>query len=342
MNKPSPIEQNEFFDVLDLFGFLWKSRRWIFIFGLIGILVSVGFTKIFYSPLSLVRIPLLVENSFDLDQGEIVQAINSLASVEEINAELSKGLPAIKNTVKKIEIKKDHQIYWLEIGTLNQDGQGLIDLKTIEIFEKKSMAIHQEEGEGTLSDRWVQSSAQFKPELKDQFLELERHQLLEEAPLKAKLFSMEAKLSKFIGPNSLSGYIESSENLGDSVLRMLSSSKNPLSESERQRVYNEYASILSSLKLVKRKYDTPIKELTIKIDESLKEYFLLLRSKNKNHIVIKAAKKTIEEFAIQKISRNWLLISSLGALIGALVGLALHKTKDFLLANKERIEKIMA
>ena len=343
-NQSAPqVFENEFIDLIDVAGFIWKARLWLLsgvIFGALGAFY-VSQTK--KPPVFNSVIPATLEIAggitFDTSAAKFLEL---LSRVDVVSAFTASGGTVINGKVPA-KIVSGPSGVTLEIGSLSSDPTGESALKVARVFTLVARDLNKK-----LLDARAGVPAGQAPEgpsdSEKNYAKLSTAHAQEEAPLRVRLFALETKLSQRAGIRPTPGAITQGTSIGDDVLRMLGALEGKMTPSEHAKVIAEYSELVGSIRAVQAKYEQPVRELTAGLSVLSAGLINNVMGEAGLYPVVvvdEAAFRSIVAAGIhERYESKRSLFLALGVILGGMLGLMGYGMKLFIAANQERIRSV--
>jgi hypothetical protein len=239
----------------------------------------------------------------------------------------------------------------LEVSSLDADASGGKALKAAEGLTAAARELNQKILAAAKSVGLEPAS---KPgqsaEIEMQYSKVAAMQTSEEAPLRVKLFSLEARLAQRSGLRPVpsvvvqAGAAGGGMGLGDDVMRLLGALDGKLSVSERATILSEYADIVGRIRAIQAKYAQPVTEMTAAM-ASLSGEILKAASGDVGLVPVVVVDKAAFAGAVaagthERYESKRALFLALGVILGGMLGLMAFGVRIFIAENRERIQKI--
>jgi hypothetical protein len=334
--------EDEYLDIIDVIGFLWRSKWWTLSCLAIGIAASTLLISLKKPPVYVVTMPVRMEISSGLTSDEVTSKFNRLNSSADV-IETMRQKDALIVGQSPIKLLATTLGYQVEVSSESPDPLGVKAVENAklvsEIAKKLNARVDAVTSTGMTPSKGAVS------DLEQKFSLLAEKKSLEEAPVLTKIYEIEARLAQKLGSSGLEFPPSTDETEGDQVLRLIARLGEKLTQIEKQRIIADHSRLVGEMKLIRAKYEEPVRKLS----ESLRQLSQgLLNSVDQN--ADKFPVYSIDEATFQSLvgtgshqryeSKKTLLVI-LGAILGAMMGLFFYGTKLYFEENKERLRRIV-
>ena len=306
--------------MIDAIGFLWRAKLWVITGIVIGITCAVVTVYSKKPPVYVTSLPITLEVAAALNPDAIVAKFNQFID----RPDLKTALPGVALLGGKMPFKlvSSGSNLGLEVSRLSAEASGDEAMKAAEGLTNAARDLNKN--------------------IETEFAKLAQMQASEEAPVKAKLYGLEAKLAQKYGAKTTQ--VMGAVPLGDDVLRLLGALEGKISAAERAAVITEYSSLVGQIRAIQAKYVQPINEMTAGM-ASLSAGIIKSATGDLGEVPVvvldKAAfKASVAAGTHERYESKRALFIALGVILGGMLGLMAYGVRLFIAENRERIQKI--
>ena len=343
------MAEDEFIDIIDILSFLWRSKFWIISGIALGCGLAVVTVQTKKPPTYVSTLPISLEAAGSLTTDGVVAKFNQLIDRPDLRSRLSDVEPV--GGKMPFKLVSTGNVLTLEVSSLDADASGGKALKAAEGLTAAARELNQKILAAAKS---VGVEPASKPgqsaEIEMQYAKVAAMQTSEEAPLRVKLFSLEARLAQRSGLRPVpsvvvqAGAAGGGMGLGDDGMRLLGALDGKLSVSERAAILSEYADIVGRIRAIQAKYAQPVTEMTAAM-ASLSGGILKAASGDVGLMPVVVVDKAAFAGAVaagthERYESKRALFLALGVILGGMLGLMGFGVKLFLQGNRERLRKI--
>jgi hypothetical protein len=333
--------------MIDVLGFLWRAKFWVIsgiLIGIAGAVVTVHSKK---PPVYVVSLPIVLEVAASLTAEGTVAKFSQFVD----RPDLRSTLPGVELVGGKMPFKlvSSGNSLTLEVTRLSASSSGEEAMKAAEALTTAARDLNRVISEAAKSVGPAEALASKGADIETEFAKLAQMQASEEAPVKAKLFALEAKLAQRSGAKPLPAMIintpaVSSTSVGDDVLRLLGALEGKISPAERAAVIAEYSSLVGQIRAIQAKYVQPINEMTAGM-ASLSSGIIKSATGDIGEVPVvvvdtAAFKASVAAGTHERYESKRALFIALGVILGGMLGLMAYGVRLFIAENRDRIQKI--
>jgi hypothetical protein len=337
----SGVKGVEYIDIVDVIGFLWRAKIWIFSGIFIGLVGAFFVFRTKMRPTYYTSVPF---SAVGFSPGLAVAELNRFVDGPEVKPLISAKYSAHSNSDPVVDgnfplkFVMSGSNYILEVAAKFQDSSGMkalgiaSDLSRVVAQYRKDLIDHSSAlDSGTVVVK--------KTDLESTFTKLVAMQSIEESPYRVKLFAMEALLAQKSGTRPIPATSVLGTAMGDDVLRLMGILGSKLSNEERVKMLSEYGMITGAIKAIQAKYDLPIRELSGRFAPMSPEIIASVNAVPFPVPVIDepAFRVSVAAGTHERKESKLPIILALGVIIGAAAGIFGYGTKTFIEDNQDRI-----
>jgi hypothetical protein len=342
------LDSKEFIELFDVAAFLWRARIFLLLGIVLGITTSAVLLDKKKPPAYVTSLAIRLETVGGINTEGVINNFSQFVERPELKTRLSDVEPV--GGRMPFKLVSTGNALTLEVASLHADASGARALKSAEgltaaaremnnkILEAANAVVNNSDGE-------KQGSG-----FESQFAKLAAMQASEEAPLRAKLFGLEARLARRSGLRPVPsvvvqpGAAGGGMGLGDDVMRLFGALDGKLSGSERDAVLSEYADIVGRIRAVQAKYAQPLTEITAAM-AALSDGILKAASGDVGLVPVVVVDKAAFAGAVaagthERYESKRVLFLALGVILGGILGLMAYGFLVFITENRERIRSI--
>jgi len=336
-NAPKASE-DDYIDIIDVLGFLWRAKVFVIIGILVMTLLAVGVVNAKKPPVYITSVPVSLEVAGGITPDQITANFNGLMARADIQKALHAanvgfvgGKPPFKLTSSAGETS-------VEFSSLSSDPGGERALNAVKALTEASRKLNQMQ-EGASST--VAPEKKASSDLEETFRKLVAAQISEEAPFRSRLFALEANLAQKTGMKPLPHTFVKGTSLGDDVFRLLGAAENKLTAAEKAQIVKDYSELAGAIKGIEAKYEASLIQLT----KAFSDTSSVLSELVKGFPVILADegtfKASISVGVHERYDNKRPLFLILGIMLGGLFGLMTYGAYEFFASNKERLKVVL-
>jgi hypothetical protein len=335
-NVPKGAE-DDYIDIIDVLGFLWRAKVFVIIGILVMTLLAVGVVNAQKPPIYITSVPVSLEVAGGITTDQITANFNGLMARADIQKALHAakggfvgGKPPFKLTSSAGETS-------VEFSSLSSDPGGERALNAVKALTEAARKLNQtqEDASSTVAPEKKASS-----DLEDTFRKLVASQVSEEAPYRSRLFALEANLAQKMGIRPIPATFVKGTSLGDDVFRLLGAADSKLTDSEKAEIIKEYSELAGAIRVIEAKYEAPLAQLTSALSgasgvlaDLVKGYPVVLADEA-------AFKASVSIGAHERYESKRGLFLVLGVMLGGIFGLMTYGVVQFAKDNSSRLRKI--
>jgi hypothetical protein len=341
------IPESEFIDVIDVAWLVWKARTWLLsgiILGTFGAMYVAQVKKppVFVSLLS-ANLDVAGGINFDSSAAKFNEFISRADVLSIFSASGGSGAGALINGKILAKLVSQPSSVMLEVSSLSADSSGEAALKLAQKLTSTARDLNKRLTEARASVS-AGGAVSGRSDLEKNFAKLTSAQAREEAPLRAKLFALESKLSMRAGIRPTPSALVQGTAIGDDVLRMMGALDSKLTPEERTQVISEYSELVGAIRGVQAKYEQPVRELTGSLSVLSASVINNVTGGAGLYPVIvvdeAAYRARVAAGTHERYESKRALILVLGAILGGMMGLMGYGLNSFIGANRERIRQV--
>lgn len=335
-NVPKAAE-DDYIDIIDVLGFLWRAKVFVIIGILVMTLLAVGVVNAKKPPVYITSVPVSFEVAGGITPDQITANFNGLMARADIQKALHAanvgfvgGKPPFKLVSSAGEIS-------LEFSSLSSDPGGERALSAVKALTEASRKLNQTQEDASFA---VAPEKKASSDLEDTFRKLVVLQVSEEAPYRSRLFALEAKLAQKAGIRPIPATFVKGTSLGDDVFRLLGAADSKLTDSEKSEIIKEYSELAGAIRVIEAKYEAPLTQLTSALSgasgvlaDLVKGYPVVLADEA-------AFKASVSIGAHERYESKRGLFLVLGMMLGGIFGLMTYGVVQFAKDNSSRLRKI--
>jgi hypothetical protein len=348
-SAPSKYSVDDHIDMIDVLGFLWRARIWVITgvtIGIVGLLVLVHSKK---PSVYITSLPTTLEVVASLTTDGTVAKFSQFIDRPDIKAELP-GVELIGGKMPFKLVSSGNSLA-LEVSRVSADPSGDAAIKAAEALTNAARSLNKKMTEAAKSAGSAISQTSQGADIESEFAKLAQMQASEEAPVKAKLFALEARLAQKSGAKPLPAMIVnasavSGTSVGDDVLRLLGALDGKVTPAEQVAVIAEYSSLVGQIRAIQAKYVQPITEMTAGM-VSLSSGIIKSATGDIGGVPVvvvdeAAFKASVAAGTHERYESKRALFIALGVILGGMLGLMAYGVRLFIAENRDRIQKIFA
>jgi hypothetical protein len=336
-NKPAP--QDDYIDIIDVMGFLWRAKVYVIVGVLLMILAAIGVINSKKPPVFVSTVPVTLEVAGGISPEQIIGKFNSLLGRADIIKDLNAAGVGFVGGKAPFKLVNTLGVMSLEVSSLSSDPSGERALRAAQVLTEASEKLNKTQTEAP-TDR--ASSKTTTSDLEGQFRQIVAAQVAEEAPFRAKLFALEARLAQKSGRNPLPSTFVKGTSVGDDVMRLFGAAESKLMNSEKAHVIQEYANLVGSIRAIGAKYEDPL----IKLSKAMEASSSVLADLVKGYPVLVANegvyRASVSVGTHERYESKRALFLVLGVLLGGLLGTMAYGLRIFLAENRDRLQAIFS
>ncbi len=347
--SPLSPSEDEYIDMIDVIGFLWRAKLWVITGIVIGITCAAVTVYSKKPPVYVTSLPITLEVAAALNPDAIVAKFNQFIDRPDLKA----ALPGVALLGGKMPFKlvSSGSNLGLEVSRLSAEASGDEAMKAAEGLTIAARALNKKMTDAAKSAESAITQVSQGIDIEADFAKVAQMQASDEAPVKAKLFALESKLGQKSGMRPVPSIIVnagavSGTSVGDDVLRLLGALEGKISAAERAAVITEYSSLVGQIRAIQAKYVQPINEMTAGM-ASLSAGIIKSATGDLGEVPVvvvdKAAfKASVAAGTHERYESKRTLFIALGLILGGMLGLMAYGVRLFIAENRERIQKIFA
>jgi hypothetical protein len=332
--KPAPGE--EYIDIIDVMGFLWRAKVFVIAGALIGVITSISVALAKKPPVFVTTLPVILQVAGAAKPEDIVSKFNGLLSLPNVqNSLISKGVEFIGGKLP-FKLKTASGNVRLEYSSELADPAGEKAL-----VAAQALASAAEDLNKKIYEASAQSHLDKQPQsdLEIQFARVSEAQAREESPHRIKLFEIETSLAQKSGSRPIPAAFIEGTSIGDDVLRLIAAAK--LSDTERLKIVNQYSELVGKIKAIQAKYEPPIKDMTDALTSLSSGVLGAAMSESGSYPVLLVSagqyKASVAAGNHERYENMLPLFGVLGVLLGALSGMMAYGLLVFSRENADRL-----
>jgi hypothetical protein len=333
----SKASEDDYIDIIDVLGFLWRAKVFVIIGILVMTLLAVGIVNAKKPSVYITSVPVSLEVAGWITPDQITANFNGLMARADIqkalhtaNVGFVDGKPPFKLTSSAGETS-------VEFSSLSSDPDGERALNAVRALTEAARKLNQTQEDASSA---VASGKKASSDLEETFRKLVASQVSEEAPYRSRLFALEAKLAQKTGMKPLPATFVKGTSLGDDVFRLLGAADSKLTDSEKAEIIKEYSELAGAIKGIEAKYEASLIQLT----KAFSETSSVLSELVKGFPVILADEDTfkasISVGVHERYDNKRPLFLILGVMLGGLLGLMAYGMSQFARDNSARLRAI--
>lgn len=336
-NNVPKASEDDYIDIIDVLGFLWRAKVFVIIGILVMTLLAVGVVNAKKPPVYLTSVPVSLEVAGGITPDQITANFNVLMSRADIQKALRSadvGFVGGKPPFKLVSSAGETSV---EFSSLSSDSGGERALSAVKALTEASRKLNQTQEDASSA---VAPEKKASSDLEDTFRRLVALQVSEEAPYRSRLFALEASLAQKTGIRPAPATFVKGTSLGDDVFRLLGAADSKLTDSEKAEIIKEYSELAGAIKAIQAKYEAPLTQLTSALSaasgvlaELVKGYPVVVADEA-------AFKASVSIGAHERYESKKALFLILGVMLGGLTGLMVYGAKEFFKANHARVKAI--
>lgn len=335
----SKASEDDYIDIIDVLGFLWRAKVFVIIGILVMTLLAVGVVNAKKPPVYVTTVPVSLEVAGGITPDQITANFNELMSRSDIQKALRSadvGFVGGKPPFKLVSSAGETSV---EFSSISSDPGGERALTAVRALTEAARKLNQTQEDASSA---VAPEKKASSDLEDTFRKLVASQVSEEAPYRSRLFALEANLAQKTGIRPIPATFVKGTSLGDDVFRLLSAADSKLTDSEKSEIIKEYSELAGAIKVIEAKYEAPLNQLTSALSgasgvlaDLVKGYPVVLADEA-------AFKASVSIGAHERYESKRGLFLVLGVMLGGIMGLMAYGMKIFLTQNYSRLRDVFA
>lgn len=362
----------EYIDLVDVVRFLWRSRNYILLGILCGVLFATYINVYKFPPRYYFRIPVSVDTAGAMDLATVKSRFNDLVSTpsvaERIFDELEKNSdPAVMETLKKLNWTR-------QTFVALQSGSGGGNLTPLRIETGETKGSYVVESTRLSPELGVELARAMTAAVKEVFLDQNRRMKenfvqkspkeiqnnsapsrayvdvaksleIEKSPARMRLFAIEDRLVKKWGPSiHLSKVVRTGER--DQIERLLAALVNAgkVRMSEAVQILEERAELIGIMNMVDAKYSQALKDAK----EPLNLTVLQIRDATGGNLGLlpivevdePLLQERIQSGTVQNYESKSSYFYSVGVILGGVLGMVVFGMNLFVSQNRDRLRDV--
>lgn len=336
-------DSGEYVDIIDVVGFLSRSKMWL-ASGILAGLLGAGFlftTKM--SPTYFTSVPLTNEGVVKAFAASDLQSLFDRSEFKSAfaarYAARSGGKILVEGSLPFKVLASGANLI-LEIASKSSDPLGS---RALEITNDLSLSVteYNKNEKAHFDAQNAGVMPVLKTDLEVTFTKVVALQSAEESPYRVKLFAMEAMLSQRAGMRPIPATAVLGSSMGDDVLRLLGAVGGKISPEERTKLLTEYGLISGAIKAIQAKYELPIKDLSSRFAPLSAGLIAAANGPMPVYVPViddVAFKASVAAGLHERKETKLPFILAIGLILGALFGLMAYGTKIFIEDNRDRLK----
>jgi hypothetical protein len=334
-NNVPKAPEDDYIDIIDVLGFLWRAKVFVIIGILVMTLLSVGVVNAKKPPVFVTTLPVSLEVAGGITPDQITANFNGLMTRPDIQKALRSADVGFVGGKPPFKLVSSAGETSLEFSSLSSDPGGERALNAVRALTDAARKLNQTQEDASSA---VAPEKKASSDLEDTFRKLVALQVSEEAPYRSRLFALEANLAQKTSIRPIPATFVKGTSLGDDVFRLLGAADSKLTDSEKAEIIKEYSELAGAIRVIEAKYEAPLNQLT----SALSGASGVLADLVKGYPVIvvdeAAFKASVSIGAHERYESKRGLFLVLGVMLGGLFGLISYGASQFLVANKERLK----
>jgi hypothetical protein len=335
-NVPKAAE-DDYIDIIDVMGFLWRAKVYVIVGVLLMVAAAIGVVNSKKPPVFITAVPVTLEVAGGISPDQIIAKFGSLLGRSDIIKELNAGGVGFVGGKAPFKLLNSSGEMTIEVSSLSADSSGERALKAVQALTAAAEKLNKTQAEAAAD---VTAGKKSTSDLEQKLRQVVAIQVAEEAPFRAKLFALEARLAQKSGRNPTPATFVKGTSTGDDVMRLFGAAESKLTDLEKTEIIQEYADLVGSIKAIEAKYDTSVTQLSAALSAAsgvltdiVKGYPVLVADE--------AAYKASVAIGIhERYESKRVLFIVLGVLLGGLLGLMTYGVLVFLRENRDRLRAI--
>jgi hypothetical protein len=334
---------DEYFDFIDVLGFLWRAKVFLISGLTLGVVAAVGTANAKKPPVYIATVPVNLEVAGGISSDGIITKFNELIARGDVQKSLESARVGFVAGKPPFKLSLEHGRASLDVSTLTADSTGERALAASETLTMAARDLNKK-----LTDAAGSSGGQ-KAETSDlerKLTKLMAAQASEESTPRLKLFALESKLAQKSGLRPIPAASYRGNSLGDDVLRLLAAAEARLSAEEKAAILAEYSKLTGEIRSIQIKYDQPISEMTSAIGGLSASVLKTATGEGDLFPVVEvdepAFKSLVAAGTHERYESKKSLFIALGAILGATLGLMTYGAVLFFRSNASRLRKIIS
>jgi len=335
-NKPAP--QDDYIDIIDVMGFLWRAKVYVIVGVLLMVAAAIGVVNSKKPPVFISAVPVTLEVAGGISSDQIIAKFGSLLGRADIIKDLNAAGVGFVGGKAPFKLLNSSGEMTIEVSSLSGDSSGERALQAVQSLTAAAEKLNKTQAEASAD---VTASKKSTSDLEQKLRQVVALQVAEEAPFRANLFALEAKLAQKSGRNPLPATFVKGTSIGDDVMRLFGAAESKLTDLEKTEIIQEYADLVGSIKAIEAKYDTSVTQLSTALSAAsgvltdvVKGYPVLVADE-------KAYKASVAIGAHERYESKRALFIVLGVLLGGLLGLMTYGLVVFMRENSARLRQIL-
>jgi hypothetical protein len=338
--KPSgnhSAPQDDYIDIIDVLGFVWRAKVFVIIGVVVMVAAAIGVVNAKKPPVFISSVPVTLEVAGGISADQITAKFQSLIGRADVIRDLTSAGVGFVGGKAPFKLVNSSGEMSLEVSSLSSDTGGERALKAVKALTAASEKLNKTQAEASSNVTPTQKST---TDLETKFKQVVAAQVAEEAPFRAKLFALEARLAQKSGTRPIPATFVKGTSVGDDVMRLLGATESKLTEPERTKIIQEYSELVGSIKAIEAKYESSVTQMASALSAAsgvlsdvVKGYPVLVADEG-------AYKATVAIGSHERYESKRALFVVLGVLLGGLLGLMTYGVVIFVRENSTRVRQI--
>jgi len=335
--------QEEYFDFIDVLAFFWRARFFLMIGSVLGCAFAIIFAFMKKPPVFVTTLPVTIEVAGGVRPEEITAKFSSLIGREDIlKAFEAKDIEFIGGQLP-FALRNSPRSTTLEFRSKSSDPTGGMALMAAKVLADAAVSLNKKISASDISPI---ASKPINSHVEVNFAKLAEAQAREEAPLKIKLYTIEAELAQKTGMRPQPSAAATGASLGDDVLRLLAAVPTKVPDDEVSKIVLEYSELVGKIRAVQAKYEYPARELTKEMASLSSSLIGDTGGEAQKYpvIVVNEAdyRAAVAAGTHERYENKLLFMAGFGILSGALFGTIASSLRNFVKKNQNRLGKVFA
>ena len=334
-NKPAP--QDDYIDIIDVLGFLWRAKVYVIVGVVLMVAAAIGVVISKKPPVFISTVPVTLEVAGGISSDQISAKFGSLLGRADIIKDLNAAGVGFVGGKAPFRLVNTLGVMTLEVSSLSTDSSGERALKAVQALTAAAEKLNKTQTDASAD---VTASKKSTSDLEEKFRQVVAAQVAEEAPFRAKLFALEARLAQKSGRNPTPATFVKGTSTGDDVMRLFGAAESKLTDLEKTEIIQEYADLVGSIKAIEAKYEEPLLQLAKAMEASsgllsdvVRGYPVLVANEG-------AYRASVAIGVHERYESKRALFVVLGVLLGGLLGLMTYGLVIFMRQNSARLRQI--
>jgi len=332
----------DFFDVIDVISWCWQAKLWIVSTMIIGLVSGLTWSYFRRPPQFVTNVPVQIETGKSLSPESLEAKFNELLGTKDARSGFESIFSAKMLTSPAIRLFANNTGSYIEIRSLTSDPTGELAFNATNLLHSVAKNLNQK----IHQDHKSTHSPDARPTSPDEqrLANLIAAQILEEAPIKERIFAIESKLAEQAGPRAIPVARIQFNVVGDDVLRLLGILGAKIPPNERDKIVDEFAALSGKIRAIQAKYEKPLRDLTAGLNALSQSLIDNSSGESSLYPVVMLQEDSYRAAVTGKTherSENKVkLYSMLGVMIGAVLGMVGFAIKNYLANNLNRLRRI--